>query len=268
MPMAAAKQKAFVSRSMLALAAAISLLACSSDPPATAGNKDAAIGDGPADLRADRPKDAGGSDAGVPDTMAPDTMAPDTMAPDTMAPDTMALDTMAPDTMAPDTMAPDTMAPDTMAPDTMAPDTMAPDTMAPDTMAPDTMAPDTMAPDTMAPDTMAPDTMAPDTMAPDTVPPGPTAKFVDIYVDNFCNMQVVPPDITVGPGQTVKITWRNRSHDYAVDVWQSYGGGYLDLRPRTNWPERFEWCTGPRSYTGYADISTACSKHRFLIKCK
>jgi hypothetical protein len=198
MPMAAAKQKAFVSRSMLALAAAISLLACSSDPPATAGNKDAAIGDGPADLRADRPKDAWGSDAGGSDAGVPDTMAPDTMAPDTMAPDTM----------------------------------------------------------------------APDTMAPDTVPPGPTAKFVDIYVDNFCNMQVVPPDITVGPGQTVKITWRNRSHDYAVDVWQSYGGGYLDLRPRTNWPERFEWCTGPRSYTGYADISTACSKHRFLIKCK
>jgi hypothetical protein len=90
---------------------------------------------------------------------------------------------------------------------------------------------------------------------------------VDIYVDNFCRMDVVPKSITVPRGQTVKLTYRNRSRDYAVDVWLSYGGGYLDLKTGTSWADRFEHCAFPRPYNAYADISTACSRYRLMIYC-
>lgn len=90
---------------------------------------------------------------------------------------------------------------------------------------------------------------------------------VDIYVDNFCRMDVVPKSITVPRGQTVKLTYRNRSRDYPVDVWLSYGGGFLDLRTGASWADRFEHCAFPRPYNAYADISTACSRYRLMIYC-
>ena len=90
---------------------------------------------------------------------------------------------------------------------------------------------------------------------------------IDIYVDNFCNMNVVPPEVSVPSGQTALLTYHNNSVDYPVDVWLSYGGGYLDLMTGTIWADPFEWCAGDYSYTGYADISTACSDHRLLIHC-
>ncbi len=90
---------------------------------------------------------------------------------------------------------------------------------------------------------------------------------IDIYVDNFCGMTVDPPEINVPAGRTALLTYYNRSADYAVDVWLSYGGGFLDLETRTNWADRFEWCTGSSVYDGYADITTACSSYRLMIHC-
>jgi cysteine-rich repeat protein len=90
---------------------------------------------------------------------------------------------------------------------------------------------------------------------------------IDIYVDNFCNMNVVPPEVSVPPGGTAVLSYHNNSVDYAVDVWLSYGGGYLDLATGDTWNDPFEWCTGSSVYTAYADISTACSSHRLLIHC-
>jgi hypothetical protein len=98
--------------------------------------------------------------------------------------------------------------------------------------------------------------------------PFEAARGVDIFVDNFCNMEVRPASLHVPPGSALQITWYNRSVDYPVDVWLSYGGGFLDLAPGTQWADRFEFCRGgARPYQAYADISTACSEHRFLIWC-
>ncbi len=92
---------------------------------------------------------------------------------------------------------------------------------------------------------------------------------IDIFVDNFCNMQVMPPSYQVPPGQSVSFIYRNRSRDYEVDVWMSYGGGFLDLPIGEEWDERFEHCAGGnRPRQAYADISTACSEHRFVIDCQ
>ncbi|MEZ4470450.1 MAG: hypothetical protein R3F60_06535 [bacterium] len=95
------------------------------------------------------------------------------------------------------------------------------------------------------------------------------SAVVDIFVDNFCNMRVEPPRFAVAPGRTVSFTYRNRSVDYPVDVWLSYGGGFLDLETGTQWADRFVHCTGARRpYQAAADISTACSEHRFIIDCQ
>lgn len=104
--------------------------------------------------------------------------------------------------------------------------------------------------------------------APPTEPPPLVESGIDIFVDNFCNMQVRPMSIDVPRGQRVSLTWNNRSVDYPVDVWLSYGGGFLDLEPGTSWHDRFEFCGGGnRPYDAGADISTACSEFRFLIHC-
>ncbi|MFO0658025.1 MAG: hypothetical protein U0787_23540 [Polyangia bacterium] len=95
----------------------------------------------------------------------------------------------------------------------------------------------------------------------------PTSQNVDIYVDNFCKMDVIPKKFDVPPGTFLKLTYINHSRDYAVDVWLSYGGGYLDLKTGTSWADRFEFCRYPRPYAAYADISTACSKYRLMINC-
>lgn len=94
-----------------------------------------------------------------------------------------------------------------------------------------------------------------------------SSQGVDIYVDNFCRMDVVPKKFDVPAGTSLKITYYNRSRDYPVDVWLSYGGGFKDLMPGTNWPDRFEFCRYPRPYMAYADISTACSRYRLMINC-
>ena len=91
---------------------------------------------------------------------------------------------------------------------------------------------------------------------------------VDIFVDNFCNMDVVPPSIHAPPGQLIHITWHNRSVDYPVDVWMSYGGGFLDLEPGTSWTDPAGLCFGGgRPYEAGADISTACSRFQFVAYC-
>lgn len=99
---------------------------------------------------------------------------------------------------------------------------------------------------------------------------GPAAMAtycVDIDVSSTCVMSVTPAEITIPPGQTAYFCWRNRSSAYPVDVWLSYGGGYTDLAPGATWNEPVGHCIGPTARTEYADISTACSEHRFLIRC-
>lgn len=93
---------------------------------------------------------------------------------------------------------------------------------------------------------------------------------VNIFVDNRCNMDVQPKVLDVPPGvPSITITYYNRSRDYAVDVWLSYGGGFLDLKTGTSWADRFEHCRlGRRPYSAYADITTACSRYRLMINCK
>ena len=80
-------------------------------------------------------------------------------------------------------------------------------------------------------------------------------------------MDVLPKKFDVPAGTFLKLTYFNRSRDYPVDVWLSYGGGFLDLKTGTSWADRFEFCRYPRPYSAYADISTACSKYRLLINC-
>ena len=90
---------------------------------------------------------------------------------------------------------------------------------------------------------------------------------VDIYVDNTCKMDVVPKKFDVPAGTFLKLTYFNRSRDYKVDVWSSYGGGFTDLMTGASWAERFEYCRYPRPYSAYVDISTACSRYRLMINC-
>lgn len=95
----------------------------------------------------------------------------------------------------------------------------------------------------------------------------PSVTGVDIYVDNFCKMDVVPKVFNVPRGVTLKVTWHNRSRDYPVTVWLSYGGGYTDLMTGGSWAEPIEHCRLPRPYYEYADISTACSSYRLMMNC-
>ncbi|MCC6556333.1 MAG: DUF4215 domain-containing protein [Polyangiaceae bacterium] len=92
-------------------------------------------------------------------------------------------------------------------------------------------------------------------------------EHVHIDVDNFCNMSVTPVEYNVPAGQNLKLSYHNHSVDYPVDVWKSYGGGFLDLQPGMTWDEQYEHCAGPQPSTAYADISTACSSFRLYIHC-
>ena len=128
--------------------------------------------------------------------------------------------------------------------------------------------PDQAAPADLLP---RPDLLPPPDLA--TAPPDMTTTVrmgIDIYVDNRCKMDVIPKFVDVPPGVTsLNLTYYNRSRDYAVDVWMSYGGGYKDLMTGASWAERFEHCRlGRRPYAEYADISTACSSWRLMINCK
>jgi hypothetical protein len=95
----------------------------------------------------------------------------------------------------------------------------------------------------------------------------PSSQNVDIYVDNTCNMDVIPKVFNVPRGTTLSITNYNRSHDYPVTVWMSYGGGYTDLATGGVWADPIPHCRLPRPYDEYADISTACSSYRLMIHC-
>jgi len=90
---------------------------------------------------------------------------------------------------------------------------------------------------------------------------------VHIDVNNFCNMSVSPMEFTVPAGQRLKLSYHNHSVNYPVDVWKSYGGGFLDLQPGMIWNEQYEHCFGPNPEEPYADISTACSQFRLHIHC-
>ena len=92
-------------------------------------------------------------------------------------------------------------------------------------------------------------------------------QHVHIFVSNTCVMSVDPKEITVPAGSTVRIDWHNHSADYPVTVWMSYGGGYTDLPTGSTWDEPIEHCANINPYTAYADISTACSRFRFFIRC-
>ncbi len=115
-------------------------------------------------------------------------------------------------------------------------------------------------------DAAEPDAMAPDAAAPDAG--FATAQHVHIYVSNTCAMSVSPMSFTVPAGETLQLTYHNHSTDYAVNVWKSYGGGYLDLAPGDSWNETYEHCFGPSPATEYADISTACSSFRLYVNCQ
>lgn len=108
---------------------------------------------------------------------------------------------------------------------------------------------------------------ASDAGAADAGTPATATHCIDIDVSNTCDMTVTPREITIPAGQTAYFCWRNRSRDYPVDVWLSYGGGYTDLAPGATWNEPPGHCLGPTAHTEYADISTACSEFRFLIRC-
>lgn len=132
-----------------------------------------------------------------------------------------------------------------------------------------------MPPDLAMPRDLAtpPDLATPSDLAtpPDlAMPPDmsfPITQGVEIFVDNFCRMDVIPKKFDVPRGTYLKLTYYNRSRDYAVDVWMSYGGGYTDLKQGMSWAERFEHCKTPRPSTAYADITTSCSRYRLMINC-
>ena len=72
---------------------------------------------------------------------------------------------------------------------------------------------------------------------------------IDIHVDNFCNLDVDPPEVDVAEGQTASFVYHNQSVDYAVDIWGFYGGGYIELETGDTWDDPFEHCTGANTPT-------------------
>lgn len=121
----------------------------------------------------------------------------------------------------------------------------------------------------------------PDAPSPPDAPPPPapdastwvTDHHVDVHIDNFCNVTVVPPEITVPAGEVAQIDWHNNSVDYAADLWASYGGGFIELPTGAIWDETFTWCSGSYPYTGEMDIGpygvpdSVCPHHYFLFHC-
>lgn len=95
-----------------------------------------------------------------------------------------------------------------------------------------------------------------------------TDNHIHIQVSNTCAMTVTPTSITVPPNQTAYFDWHNHSTSYPVDVWMSYGGGFLDLPIGATWDEPIGHCSTPLVHDEYADISTACSSFRFIIHCQ
>jgi hypothetical protein len=105
------------------------------------------------------------------------------------------------------------------------------------------------------------------------VPTGPVEADVQIYIDNFCNVTIVPPSFDVATGETLQLTYHNNSVDYEADIWASYGGGYIALATGGTWAETFEYCSMPGDYTAYVDINInggpfpSCPGQRLYIYC-
>ncbi len=93
---------------------------------------------------------------------------------------------------------------------------------------------------------------------------------VKIDVSNTCKMTIAPTEIVAGIKSSINICYHNISKDYKIDVWMSYGGGFLDLAKGGVWNEKFIWCAGPKPSTGYATISAGggCAKQVLKIICK
>ena len=104
--------------------------------------------------------------------------------------------------------------------------------------------------------------------APDVGVPPEATYVVEIFIANDCTMRVSPDRVAIPRGQTGYLTFQNRSVDYEVDVWLSYGGGYVDLATRARWDDPIGHCAGPRRpRSESADISTACSEVVLSIDC-
>ena len=93
---------------------------------------------------------------------------------------------------------------------------------------------------------------------------------VKIDVSNTCKMTITPIEIVAGIKSAINICYHNISKDYEIDVWMSYGGGFLDLAKGGVWNEKFTWCTGPKPSAGYATISASggCAKQVLKITCQ
>ena len=96
---------------------------------------------------------------------------------------------------------------------------------------------------------------------------------MDVHIDNFCNVSIDPAEIDVAAGVTLRLTFHNRSVDYAADIWSSSGYGYIELPTGWDWADPIDHCSGSSSYTEYFDISiygggsSACPGQRLLIHC-
>lgn len=102
----------------------------------------------------------------------------------------------------------------------------------------------------------------------DACQPAEQRYDVNIFVANDCTMRVMPERVQVPRGQTALLSFHNISRDYPVDVWMSYGGGFLDLPVGQTWDDPIDHCTGPRRpREEFADITTACSEYRLPIEC-
>ena len=123
---------------------------------------------------------------------------------------------------------------------------------------------DASAADARAPDAAARDASAPDASAPDAGGP----IHIHIHVSNTCDLTVDPPELSFPRGVRPRFAWHNHSVDYPVDVWMSYGGGFLDLGTGATWNEPIDHCLGPNAHDEWADISAGgCAEFRFLIHC-
>lgn len=123
---------------------------------------------------------------------------------------------------------------------------------------------DASAADASAPDAAARDASAPDASAPDAGGP----IHIHIHVSNTCDLTVDPPELSFPRGVRPRFAWHNHSVDYPVDVWMSYGGGFLDLGTGATWNEPIDHRLGPNAHDEWADISAGgCAEFRFLIHC-
>lgn len=123
---------------------------------------------------------------------------------------------------------------------------------------------DATAADASVPDAAARDASAPDASAPDAGGP----IHIHIHVSNTCDLTVDPPELSFPRGVRPRFAWHNHSVDYPVDVWMSYGGGFLELGTGATWNEPIDHCLGPNAHDEWADISAGgCAEYRFLIHC-